>query len=122
MSSRFRTPGLAALAALPLFAGGWLFHSHLTKALPGINAEVAAPTEVRLWFSEKPEVGLSSIKLLAADSSAVAVGAAKATDDTLSFVVPVTGAMKPGRYTVQYRTAGKDGHPVRGRYGFTVKP
>jgi methionine-rich copper-binding protein CopC len=34
--------------------------------------------------------------------------------------VPLTGLSEPGRYTVAYRVVGSDGHPVTGRYRFTV--
>ena len=41
--------------------------------------------------------------------------------DTLAIVAPVTGALKAGEYSVSWKTAGKDGHAVRGKYKFSVK-
>ena len=114
---RFAATGVAALA-LP--SGLW-FHTHLTRATPGVNDTVAvAPTQVRLWFSQKPTVKLSRVTLTGAGNAKVPVGTARATDDTLSVAVPIQGTLKPGTYTVAWQTASKDGHPVRGRYQFTL--
>lgn len=109
-----------AVAALVVPAALW-FHTHLTHSSPSKDETVAAaPTQVRLWFSQKPEVGLTSVTLLAADSSKVPTGKAAKTDDTLSVAVPIEGALQPGSYVVRWRTASKDGHPVKGQYAFTV--
>lgn len=114
----------ALLLIVPVVAGAWTMHNHLVKASPAIDGTIKAPpTEVRLWFAEKPERGVSNIRVIAAaDSAVVAVGSVKATDDSLSLAAPVSGAMTPGAYLVVYRTAGADGHAIRGRYTFTLNP
>lgn len=110
---------LAVLVSAPVLA----FHNHLTKSQPADQEELAAaPTSIRLWFAEKPELRFTSITLHRADQSKVAVGKAKATDDTLSVSFDVTEPLGAGTYTVAWRTAGRDGHAVRGKYGFSVKP
>lgn len=110
---------LAALVAVPAAA----LHNHLTKSVPAKDEVLAtAPTSIRLWFSEKPTPAFSSITLLAADSSRVAMSKPRATDDTLSIAADIQAPLQPGAYTVVWRTAGNDGHAVRGRFGFTVKP
>lgn len=116
---------LLRLAAVTLLvagtAGFGFFHNKLVKSTPAKDAVVAAPKEIRLWFAEKAEAGLSSITVAGTDSSKVATGKVKATDDPLSIAVDVTGAMKPGGYVVRWRTAGADGHVIRGSFPFTVK-
>ena len=116
-----------ALAAVPLVssvarpAG---FHNHLLKASPAVDGQVAqAPTQIVLWFSEPPEVKLSSVKLRpAADTTTtIATGPVAPGPEAKTLQVPVTGKLMPGAYQVLYRTAGVDGHIVRGQYRFTLK-
>lgn len=38
----------------------------------------------------------------------------------MAVVVPVSGAMNPGRYTVSWRTAAADGHASSGKFSFVV--
>ena len=112
----------AALTALVAGTAGFgFFHNKLVKSTPAKDAVVAAPKEIRLWFAEKAEPGLSSITVIGTDSSKVATGKVKATDDPLSIAVDVTGPMKPGGYVVRWRTSGTDGHVIRGSFPFAVK-
>ncbi len=99
-----------------------LFHNHLVKSLPAADETVApAPKEIRLWFAEKVEPKFSSVTLMKPDSTKLEVGKARATDDPKAIVVDVVAALPAGQYTVVWRTAGDDGHAVRGRYSFSVK-
>lgn len=65
-------------------------------------------------------VSLSTIKLLDAAGADVPLGKASATDDPRSITAVVNRHLVPGRYRVVYKTAGHDGHAVRGEYWFTV--
>ena len=112
------------LVALALVLGAWttdVRHNRLTKSAPAADSTVAAPTEIRLWFSERPAARLSSIILQAADSSRIALGTVRATDDPLSITAPVEGALPTGQYAVTWRTTSSDGHVVRGRFVFRVR-
>jgi copper resistance protein C len=113
---------LFLLAVLPLAAAAPpLRHNRLVKAEPGVEATVAKPPAViRLWFKEAPEVSVSSIKLTDAAGAAIATGEVKATDDKTSIAVNVATALRAGKYTVTWKTAGADGHVIRGSFGFTV--
>jgi hypothetical protein len=107
------------LATAPAVA----FHNHLTRSVPRADEVlVRAPTTIRLWFSERPTPAFSSITLLAADSTRIPTSKPRATDDTLSIESDVQGPLAAGAYQVVWRTAGKDGHAVRGKYRFTIKP
>jgi methionine-rich copper-binding protein CopC len=107
----------ASLAvALPLQA----LHTRLVRAEPGIDSTITAPPkQIRLWFSEPPELALSSASLMKADHSPVAVVKLAATDDSLSVAGPVPITLEPGKYMVMWRTGTKDGHAVKGMYYFT---
>jgi hypothetical protein len=110
--------GLAAAPAATLFA----FHNHLKKSVPAADETVAqSPKEVRLWFAEKVEPKFSSVSIAGADGAKAETGKARATDDPLSFAVDVVKPLASGSYTVTWRTAGDDGHAVRGTFKFSVK-
>ena len=72
------------------------------------------------WFAEKVQPQFSSISLLTADSTKVEIGKAHGTDDPLSIAADLTKALAAGKYTVVWRSAGDDGHAVRGKFAFTV--
>ncbi len=112
-----------AFALATLFPAVSLFHLHLVKAEPGIDATVTeAPRQIRLWFSEPPEPKLTSVTLAREDNSPVATVKMAATDDSLSVAGTVPVALEPGKYVVLWRTGSRDGHAVRGRYTFTYAP
>lgn len=112
-----------AVAALVLLTSGFVLHLRLVKSFPR-DGEVLTgiPREIRLWFSQKPEMGLTAIKLLRGDSSAVEQGKVTRTEDSLSVKLPLPYALVPGGYIVSWRTVSKDGHVVRGSYPFNVVP
>ena len=113
----------AVIASLVVASLAWAMHTTLTKALPAIDGTVTtAPTELTLWFNERPDVALSNIRLQAADSTMITLSSTAVGPDTLSLKASVRGTLAPGKYTVLYRTAGNDGHVMRGRYQFTLQP
>jgi hypothetical protein len=108
----------ATVLAGPAFA----FHNHLTKSTPAADEQLtAAPKTVRLWFSEKVEPKFSSITLMRADSTKIETPKPVATDDPKSISTEIPVPLTPGKYLVRWRTAGDDGHAVRGTFSFTVK-
>ena len=107
------------VTALFLVPAGFALHLHLVKSSPKDGEAVATPTrEIRLWFSEKPEMAVSTITLLRSDSSAVAIGKVTSTEDSLSFKAVVPAALPVGSYLVRWRALSRDGHVVRGTYTF----
>ncbi|HWA58404.1 MAG TPA: copper resistance CopC family protein [Gemmatimonadales bacterium] len=118
-----RTLLLSLAATGSLLGASSAMHTHLVKAEPGIDSTVtAAPTQVRLWFNEAPEVALSGATILKADNSPVATVKMAATDDPLSVAGTLPVALEPGSYQVLWRTGSKDGHAVRGKYAFKYEP
>ena len=96
------------------------FHLHLVKSAPEANATVTtAPDSVRLWFSQRPELAVTSVKVTGPAQSAVAL-APLARGDSALVIAPVKGKMATGSYTVAWRTMSKDGHAVRGTFSFRV--
>lgn len=113
------TASLLLISAVPLRA----LHNHLTKSIPEADAVLdRAPTTIRLWFSEKPTPAFSSVTLTDAANAKIPTSKMRATEDTLSVIADVEQPLAPGTYQVAWRTAGKDGHAVRGKFRFVVKP
>lgn len=123
MKKLFQTAALALLvgALAALAPSGDALHFALSKSAPEADATVQAPSELRLWFTEEPEEGTTSIRLVEAEEVGVPVTEAKQDeDDPTSFFVEVGGALPPGTYTVSWRGMGDDGHVVRDSFEFTV--
>lgn len=119
---RLRTMAGVGFLVASLAAPAVALHNHLEKSNPAANETVAeSPKTIRLWFSEKVEPRFSSITLMNADSSKIEIGKAKATDDPKSIVADVPVALASGKYLIRWRTAGDDGHAVRGTFSFSVK-
>lgn len=112
---------VALTAAVLLAAGTW--HLSLVNSFPGKDEVVNAPlSKVALTFSAPVNIKLSAVSILGQDSSevaklAVTVGAKPTmVDGKLARPLPA------GRYLVRWRTAGADGHAIRGTHAFTVNP
>jgi methionine-rich copper-binding protein CopC len=103
-----------------LGAGGVYFHTHLAASCPKADEVVrAAPAEISLTFTTRPEVPLTKVTLLRADSTPVRLEPVKAGKDTMTVVAKVPGSLPTGGYIVSWRTASRDGHVVRGSYRFS---
>jgi copper resistance protein C len=117
-----RRAALAAktIALLALAAWRAPFHLHLLKSLPAANATMAsAPESIRLWFSQPPELAVTSVKVTGPGSTVVPLAPLSGGDSSL-VVAPVKGRLAAGAYTVVWRTMAKDGHVARGSFAFKV--
>jgi copper transport protein len=119
---------LAALAA-PL-AGLWLLVNGPAAAAHGVlkSSEPAggsslerAPAAVTLRFSERPDPGLSTVRVLDSGGRVVAGGPAQpVAGRPLELRVPAAG-LAAGSYTVTWRiVSAVDGHRTDGVFGFGV--
>jgi methionine-rich copper-binding protein CopC len=104
-------------------------HVALKKSNPAANDTLAAsPVALQLWFNEKVELGVLTVKLADAKGVAIPLGALKqaATADAPTTAdAPITTALsKPladGSYSISWSVAGTDGHPMQGKVPFVVK-
>jgi putative copper export protein/methionine-rich copper-binding protein CopC len=123
---RRRAALVSALAAvLVLAAAGSLWaHAALKSSNPKAGAHLAAiPREVRLAFTEAPELATASVGLVGPDSQSVSLGALAALPDSATvIVVPITGRLRAGVYSVTWKVAADDGHPVHGTFTFVIAP
>ena len=113
--------GLLVLLALVASAEGSAEHFGLSRSAPEDGATVAGLEEVRMWFTQVPQEGSLSARVVDADGELVKTPAAKQdASDGKVFAVELTDGLPAGSYTVAWRGIGRDGHVVRGDFGFTV--
>jgi methionine-rich copper-binding protein CopC len=97
-------------------------HLALVKSDPKANDTLhTAPTAVRLWFTEPPEMAVTRVKLVSAAGTAVAMKpVTRDTSATAPVVAAISGPVPPGSYVVSWKTTADDGHPAAGRIPFVV--
>jgi methionine-rich copper-binding protein CopC len=98
-------------------------HLRLVRSAPMADTTVAgAPSEVRLFFSEPPQMRGTTVRLVNAAEALVPTtdAAADPADPKEVFIRP-NAPLVPGRYTVQWRVIAADGHTQRGDFAFTVR-
>jgi copper transport protein len=119
----------SAAIALAALVAGWLLgalaspafaHALLQSSQPAANATLrSAPSRLSLTFTEPPDPSLSSVQLLGSSGQAVALGRPVVNAKTI--VVPITGSMLEGTFTVNWRVVSKtDGHVTAGSFAFGV--
>ena len=98
-------------------------HGALRRSVPASGAHLAAaPRELRLGFSEAVELAVARLALLGPAGDTVALSPVRVGETPAVIVADVTGPLVAGTYTVAWQIAGRDGHPVRGRFRFTIAP
>ena len=119
--------GVACVLALPALAAfrpavhDGVLHLALSKSAPAADEVLASPSEIRLWYTEAPVGGLTSVQLSDAGGNAVPIGDAEADPaDPKVVVFPMQGTLALGRHVVAWSTVGADDHEVFGRFSFTV--
>lgn len=105
---------MAAAAAVP--------HAGLKSSTPSSKSRLAVvPTVLRLTFTEAPELALARIHLRTAEDKEVSLGPLTlAVKDPATVLAPITGAVSVGLHTVYWEVTGEDGHPIEGKFTFTV--
>ena len=118
--SSFR--GVVALLLLLVAPGVALAHGRLKSASPGAGAHLGIiPRELRLEFSEVPDLSFSKVELFGPSGRPVALGALGYTAESKRTVLAaIPGTLSPGIYVVRWQLAGDDGHPIRGEYEFVI--
>ncbi len=114
------TPFIFFFAALAIPAPAFA-HARLLRSLPASGARVASISVLRLWFSERPVVRLTSLTLHDQNGASFSLSTPQAAiDDQTQILVSTVVALPAGHYTVDWRTMASDGHPSHGQFSFTV--
>ena len=104
-----------------LFAAAALIQAHakIEKSEPAANSTIATvPTSVQMWFNEAPDLKVTKVELAGA-SGKVELGPAHSMGKN-NIMAPIIGKMTNGKYTVNWQTAGDDGHVEKGTFAFTL--
>lgn len=106
--------GIMALAAT-----GATAHSPLNATTPANEATIAAaPTELTLDF--KGEIRLTKVSITHAPHDSVDLDLSGTKGFISDYTLPMKG-MGNGAYVIDWRGLGKDGHPMKGSFTFTVQ-
>ncbi|HUQ47048.1 MAG TPA: copper resistance protein CopC, partial [Gemmatimonadaceae bacterium] len=107
------------LALVLLYPAQATAHGGLKSSHPGKNEVVAGRlTEIRLDFSEKPELAVTSLRLANSRGDIIDLGRTALKGNSIT--APLDHDLAPGRYHVEWKTAGRDGHPVSGDFYFEI--
>lgn len=109
---------LAIFAATPALA-----HTKLSSSQPAAGDTVRGDSvrEVRLRFTTRVSPEVTHLALLLGTDT-IASGNLVTVDGTEGRVLALAlqAALRPGAYVVHWRTAGADGHVIRGDFAFSV--
>jgi len=96
-------------------------HPTLKSASPAVDGTVAAPTEIKLSFSEGVILKFSSVELKDQAGKTLTTGRL-ATDpkDHKQLIVPLQVPLVAGTYTIKWNVVSDDTHRVNGSYSFKV--
>ena len=114
------------VAALSLIAAAEQVEAHafLVRAEPRVGSKVTkVPTEVRVWFSESIQAGVSSIQIF--DVSGKQVDKMDTHSDRSNravLCVSLIPALTPGSYKVIWRVTSADTHVTSGDFHFQIVP
>jgi putative copper export protein/methionine-rich copper-binding protein CopC len=110
---------LALFAATPAWA-----HTKLRSSAPASGATVKGDSvrEVRLVFTTRVSPDVTSLALLLGTDT-IASGGLVPVEGTegRELALALSAPLAPGAYVVRWRTAGADGHVIRGDFAFIVE-
>ncbi len=122
MTGRHLVFGFCVLAMMAAVTVGVVAHLSVVKTMPADKSTVSEPpARVQVWFSQQPSPRVSRLDMKG-PGGVVALGDLAVDRDTKSIAGAVADSLAPGSYTVTWRTAGDDGHVMRGTFTFTVNP
>lgn len=118
---RVAATALVVGAALAVLAGPRqaAAHSSLIGTSPKQGGTVTSPVKnVKLRFSEDVQARFATVAVTDPDGEKVSAGKPAVRGGTVE--QPVTAFREPGKYLVGWRVVSADGHPVSGKFAFTV--
>ena len=98
-------------------------HGNLKTSEPAAGSTVSQlPRVLRLDFTEAPELAFTRVILVGPDRDTLRLSTLRfAPESHRAILADIPTAERAGTYTVIWQMAGADGHPMRGRFSFTVR-
>ncbi len=122
-------PGMWRLAVLFGLSASWLLllcapalaHARLTETYPTDGDTLAeSPEQVQLLFNEPIEAEFEPIEVYDQGGDRVDEDDARVSPNDCRLMVVDLEELPEGSYTIDWRVASADAHPISGTYGFTV--
>jgi len=113
----------AALSPSAADSRGELPHLRLEATFPAADTVInEPPKEIRLFFSEAPQMRGTAVRLADGEGELVPTtdAAADEEDSSQVFIRP-REPLTPGEYTVHWRTIAQDGHAQNGNFDFELR-
>jgi hypothetical protein len=110
----------AALLGSLLAASSVFAHAHLKSQTPAADSTVAAPTELRLVFSEGVEATFTKVTVSKDGADVPVKSLATEGSDKKTLVVTPAAPLTPGAYKVEWHAVSVDTHKSEGAYSFKV--
>ncbi len=95
-------------------------HLTLRRSSPSDGTSVASPPEIRLWFSQEPQRGSTTLTLTGPGGTLSLGDVTVDPEDPKVFFARVQTPLAAGSYRVNWRTMASDGHVIRGEFAFAV--
>ena len=110
------------LLTVSIVGASWsVRHFGLAKSIPDVDSSVQSPEQLQLWFTQAPQDGSVTIRLINAAGDLVQTGEPVRHTEVASLMeVQVGRLLDEGAYTLAWRGIGDDGHVVRNEFGFSV--
>ncbi len=94
-------------------------HPKLRRSFPAAGDTVTSLPEVSLTFDQAVEPAIATLVLLAPDGRRIVLRPRAGSARTV-LLASVSPTPAPGTYELEWKVAGADGHPIRGRFAFTL--
>lgn len=121
MTERLMRFGVCLSAVLFVLTATVGAHLTVVKTAPGNETTLTEPpAQIQVWFNQQPSPRVSRLEVRGPDGE-VALGRVEINRQERSISAPVKGPLPPGKYEVTWRTAGDDGHVMRGTFVFSFQ-
>ena len=107
-----------ATILLVLIQGSWP-HAFVDHAEPAVGSQIhGAPTQVRIWFTEKLEPALSKIQVFDISGREIDKRDIKIDQSNGALLTVSLPELTPGKYKVVWRAVSVDTHVTTGNFTF----
>jgi len=107
--------------ALACLAPALWAHANLDRAEPKVGSKVTtAPTEVKIYFNDDPQVDKSQIEVFDAKGKQIDKKDTHLDKSDKAVLIVSVPALAPGTYKVQWHAVCPANHKTEGSFEFTV--
>jgi copper resistance protein C len=98
-----------------------LAHAFVDHTEPAVGSQIhSAPTQVKIWFTEKLEPALSKIQVFDISGQEIDKRDVKIDQSNAALMTVSLPVLKPGKYKVMWRAVSVDTHVTTGNFMFEL--